>query len=367
MKIYRNFLCLVFLFFPVSLFSQILKDTSDIDLIKRGIDYIYDYKSDKAMEVYNTIRSEYPNNPIPDLFRGIMTYWEDYPLVPGSPGVQSFINDLRNSIELAEGECSPADYPEYLLSDLCARGMLLMYYADNGLSMKVLSLAPSTYHYIRRSFDYTSEYSDFYFFTGLYNYYREEYPDAHPVYKSLAILFPRGNRIKGLKQLQSSSKKSIFLRADSYSYLSYIYLGFENDYEKSLEYLDALYSLFPKNMVFKTEYIKNLLLVDRYYDAENVLKTCHPDSLNMYFRACITILEGIIEEKVHMNYTAATDDYNRGLSYLNGYGEFANDYRSYAYFGLSRISAHNGKKADRKKFRKQAQNLSSFKKINFDN
>ncbi len=367
MKIYRNIICLVFLFFSGSLYSQILKDTADINLIRRGVDYIYDLKFDRAREVYAKISSDYPGNPIPYLFRGIITYWENYPLVPGSPNVPSFKKDMKKCMNIAEGECSTADYPEYLLADLCARGMLLMYYADNDVSMSVLSLAPSTYRYIRRSFEYTSEYSDFYFFTGLYNYYREEYVDVHPVYKSLAILFPRGSRTKGLKELQTASRKSIFLRADSYSYLSYIYLGYENNYEKSMEYLDSLHSMYPDNMVFMTEYIKNLLLLKRYDAAEDALNKCKTGSLNDYFRASISIFNGIIQEKVRMNYRIAKDDYDKGLDLLNGYGEFADDYRAFAYFGLSRISGYYGEKSDRKKYRKQALNLASFKKISFDN
>ncbi|HKK43641.1 MAG TPA: hypothetical protein VJ963_14585 [Bacteroidales bacterium] len=367
MKIIRNCICLVFLFFSGSLYSQILKDTADINLIRKGVDYIYDLKFDKARDEYNKISEDYPENPIPYLFRGIITYWEDYPLIPGSPGVPSFKGDMRKCMDLAEGECSSEDYPEYLLADLCARGMLLMYYADNDISMSVLSLAPSTYRYIRRSFDYTREYNDFYFFTGLYNYYREEYVDVHPVYKSLALLFPRGSRTKGLKELQIASKSSIFLRADAYSYLSYIYIGYENDYEQSLVYLDSLHRIYPANMVFRTEYIKNLLLLKRYGEAESVLKSCDTLNLNNYFKACIIILDGILEEKVRMNYRAAKDDYNSGLVYLDGYGNFADDYRAIAYFGLSRISGFYGDKANRKKYRKKALNIASFKKINFDN
>ena len=63
-------------------------------------------------------------------------------------------------------------------------------------------------------------YSDFYFFTGVYNYYREAYPEAYPVYKPLALLFPKGSKTKGLEDLLIASKNSIFLKAEAFSFLS---------------------------------------------------------------------------------------------------------------------------------------------------
>ena len=65
----------------------------------------------------------------------------------------------------------------------------------------------------------SSVYPDFYFFTGLYNYYREAYPEAHPIYKVLAFLFPRGDREKGSAELQNAGANSIMLKAEAYSFL----------------------------------------------------------------------------------------------------------------------------------------------------
>ncbi len=369
MKIKRGICYLIFIISPCfqSLHAQILSDTAEISLIRRGMDYIYNLNFDKAGEIYNKIRSDYPDNPIPDLFKGLMTYWEVYPLVPDSPESSSFVDDMHNCIDISEKNSNYSENPEYLLADLCARGMLLMYYADNGLSMSVISLAGGTYHNIRRSFNFTSKYSDFYFFTGLYNYYREEYPDAHPVYKSLAILFPRGNKMRGLKDLQTSGTNSIFLKADSYSYLAYIYISYENDFENALVYNRRLYEMYPDNLLFQTEYIKNLLFMKRYSEAEKILDRCANDSMNRYFRALFNVFNGIIQEKIYKNTYKAGMSYHEAINELQPYGEFGNDYKAYAYFGLSRISGMNGNKSDKKRYRKKALSLASFKKLDFDN
>ena len=80
---------------------------------------------------------------------------------------------MRQCIKLSETNNNPDYEAEYLLANLCARGMLLMYYADNDLIMEVIPLVTSTYKYLRRAFDFTSACTDLYYFTGIYNYYRE--------------------------------------------------------------------------------------------------------------------------------------------------------------------------------------------------
>ena len=58
--------------------------------------------------------------------------------------------------------------------------------------------------------------------------------------------------------------------------------------------------------------------------------------------------------------------YNKGLSHISFYGHYGDEYASYAYFGLSRISEASGDKQVSKIYRKAAVKLSDFKEINFD-
>ena len=132
----------------------------------------------------------------------MITYWKNYPLITTQLHGNHLKKICGKCIELCEKNKDPSAEAEILLVNLCARGLLLLYYTDNDLSFEVFPIAASTYQCIRRSFDFTSLYSDFYFFTGVYNYYREAYPEAHPVYKTLAFLFPKGSKIKGLQDLQ---------------------------------------------------------------------------------------------------------------------------------------------------------------------
>ena len=233
---------------------------------------------------------------------------------------------------------------EILLVNLCARGLLLLYYTDNYLSFDVFPLATSTYQYIRRSFDFTTHYSDFYFFTGVYNYYREAYPEAYPVYKPLAFLFPKGSKVKGLEELQIVSKNSIILKAEAFSFLSAIFLTFENNYQQATYYSKSLHMLYPDNPEYLGSYIKNLLLIKQYDEAEMEMLSSNTSQSNSFFRAQMSIFNGILQEKKYHDIKKAQQFYSRGIEDITIFGSYGNEYAAYAYFGLSRISEINGDK-----------------------
>jgi hypothetical protein len=357
---------IIYFFCTAAIKGQILKDTSALNLLKRGVDDIYGYRFDEARDAGKKMNNIYPGHPVINLYNGMVTYWENYPLIPSSPASASYENYMNTCIKQCEDARNPGDYAEYLLANLGARGMLLLYYADNNLNAKLNPLVISTYRHVRECFAYVSVHPDFYFFTGLYNYYREAYPEAHPIYKMLAFLFPKGDMVKGLLELQNAGDNSIMLKAEAYSFLSYIFMNFENNYQQSLIYTNGLHELYPVNLAYLAGYIKNLLLLKNYDEAESIIFSSAGKPGSAYFQAQIIVFNGILQEKKYKNYTQARRFYNKAINDLSEFGYYGNDYSSYAYFGLSRISETNNDKQNKKTFRKMALDLTSYKKVNFD-
>ena len=357
---------LVFSLYTSSLSGQILRDSASVNLIKKGIDYVYNFQFSNADNVSAELRKLYPDHPLNYLFRGMITYWENYPLNTTSSARNLFEEDMRKCIELCEKNKDKSAEAEILLVNLCARGLLLLFYTDNDLSFEVFPIASSTYQCIRHSFDFTAHYSDFYFFTGVYNYYREAYPEAHPVYKTLAFLFPKGSKAKGLEDLQTVAKNSIILKAESYSFLTQIYLSFENNYKQATFYSRSLHSVYPKNPEYLGSYIKNLLLMKEYDEAEKEISSSDTYLNNPFFQAQVTIFKGILQEKKYYNLIQSQQYYMKGIKDISVFRNYGNEYAAYAYFGLSRISQKTGDIDNMKMYRKLALKLSDFKNIDFD-
>ena len=355
-----------FLFISVPLNAQLLQDTKILSLVKEDIDHIYDLKFDEARKDYGEIVRAYPKHPIVYLLKGLMSYWENYPMMHTNGVHVTFEEDMRECIKLSENNENPGHEAEYLLANLCARGMLLMFYEDNDLIMEVTPLTISTYKHLRRAFEFTSSSSDLFYFTGVYNYYREAYPKIYPVYKSLAFLFPHGSMETGLKQLQSASINSVVLKAESFYLLIWIYMGFENNLPESLMYCRTLYEKYPDNTLYLETYIRNLLLMKKYDEAEKLISSASGKAMNRYFEAQLIILKGILQEKKYHNTKLAGEYYNKGINDISLYGRYQNEYAAYAYFGLSRITEVSDEKQTHKIYRKEALKLAEFKKINFD-
>jgi hypothetical protein len=346
--------------------GQILKDSTSIGLIKRGIGFVYNFQFDNANKVSEELGKMYPGHPVNYLFKGMITYWENYPLITTSVARESFEETMKKCIDQCDNIKNPADEAEILLVNLCARGLLLLYYTDNYLSLEVFPMAASTYQCIRHSFNYTAHNSDFYFFTGVYNYYREAYPDAHPVYKTLAFLFPKGSKSKGLEDLEVVAKNSIMLKAEAYSFLTSIFLNFENNYQQATFYSKSLHEVYPDNPEYLGSYIKNLLLIKEYSEAEREILISGSKLKNPFFRAQVTIFKGILEEKKYHDNNQAEQLYQKGIKDISIFRSYGNEYAAYAYFGLSRISKINGDNDKMEMYHKLALKLADFKNIDFN-
>ncbi len=357
---------IVFLIGSLALHGQILRDSSTLVIIRQDIDLLYNFKFNDARNLSDEFIRHYPDHPIVNLISGLTTYWENYPLLQKSDFQESFENDMRKCIELSENKRDSANEAEYLLASLCARGMLLTFYSDNDMIADVIPLAISTYKPLRSSFEYTSSCTDLLFFTGLYNYYREAYPKEYPVYKSLALLFPEGNTETGIKQLKTSASGSVVLSPESYYLLSWIYLNFENNYSESLHFSRTLHEKYPDNDLYKATFIKNLLLIGKYDEAESLFSESSGSDNGSYLSAQLSVFKAILQEKKYKNPALAEELYNIGIHNLSDFGSYANEYIAYGYYGLSRISKSRGENHTAKIYRNQAEKHAEFKKISFD-
>jgi hypothetical protein len=212
----------------------------------------------------------------------------------------------------------------------------MLCFSENGMSNEVIPIALTSYKCVRKSFQYKSVYPDFCYFTGLYNYYREAYTDRHPVYKAIAVLFPHGDKVNGLKDLQHAAENSMVLRAEAYSILAWIYIYYEKNYTEALRYSKTISESYPENLLFRGEYIKNLLLISEYDEAEKIIKQSENEQ-HAYFRGGLSVFRGFLQEKKYHNYTLARQYYEEGINAMKSFGARGKDYADFGSEGLKRI------------------------------
>jgi hypothetical protein len=171
---------------------------------------------------------------------------------------------------------------------------------------------------------------------------------------------------KGLNELNTAMDESIFLRAESATFLSSIFKYFESDFEKAAYYSKTISREYPRTTIYRINIIEDLLLTGKYDDAESLLELAQQRIRNNYFSAQFAILRAILHEKKYNDQEKALFEYSKGIEDISSYSSYADQYVSYAYFGLSRIARMNNDKHMERIYHRKAMEHTSFGSVNFD-
>lgn len=360
---------LVFLLISLTLCAQrsIFEDQQTIQKIEKELDSIYNFNFDNSEAIYDELKQKYPNHPLPPLFNAVRIYWQYFPVTPADSLSNLYVKYNTDAIHKAEAllEMDKND-PEASFFNLMARLLVMQYYADNHQSSKVAPHIRTAYKMAKKGFELDNQIQDFLFSTGLYNYYREAYPEKHPVYKPFAYFFPDGDKKLGIKQLEKNWHNGIFLDAESLSFLVYITLNFEGNFSKSSRYTRELHKAYPNNPLYLSYRIRTLLLLHKYKKALPMIDQLEKNhSSNQFFNVMVYIYKGVYAEKKDHDFYTAEQLYMKAIALSEKYKPFINNRISYAYFGLARIwkNKNNQKSIE---YRNKAESLSSYPHMNFD-
>lgn len=313
-------------------------------LIKENIRHLYNTEVAESERLNKQIRGLLPNHPVNPLLEALTIRAAYQPMEPESPEFDQLKKYLYEVVEKAEAMLDKdEDDPEAKFFAMSGYGLLALYENESGNSMKALSRAKEAYGYLKEGMDLKDEYIEFYFSTGLYNYYREKYPEVHAVYRPFMWFFKSGDKALGLKQIKKAQQESVFMEAEAADYLTHIYLYYENDPKQALQYARKLITQYPKNLLFNTNFLNAALTAGAYQNlspsVNRLLASDRP-----YYLMAGHLFKGMLLEKRDHNYAEAERQYVKSLEMGTGLkSEGAENYRSYAYAGLARI-AHQEKK-----------------------
>jgi tetratricopeptide (TPR) repeat protein len=200
---------------------------------------------------------------------------------------------------------------------------------------------------------------EFYFSTGLYNYYVERYPIDHPVVKPFMLVFKSGNMALGLKQMDVSAKRALFTRPEANYYLAHVYVKHETNFPKAVEHLDYLVDRYPKNPIFQLKYVEALLLAGRYEEGRVALQKLKKMQHKL-LPAAIYTFDGIVAERLAKNDSAATLAYQAALKQPVDIA-YTQEEHGLAYAGLARIAARANNRNQAKAYYKKALDVAEYK------
>ncbi len=346
MRRFVLFFILTSVYFSVSVGQdKLIGDEVVMGRIKHGLDFMYNYEFKKADSLFRIIENEIPNHPVNPFLEGLNIYWQNAPLNPNSSDeVNKFIQKMKKSAVLSDEVMkSRDDYIEGSFFSLVAHAMQMMYYADNDQIVKVIKYIPYSYKRVVKAFDLKDAFEEYKFFTGLYSYYIEAYPEAHPAYKPLLIFLHKGSRIEGLKELNWIANNSVFMKAEGLFFLHHIYLSYECNPQMALNYVEQLHELYPDNTFYLVHLIFNLLVINDYEKAAELIPMLEQQKESDNFAQMMELIfNGMIEEHVNRNYEVSEKLYKKGIKMAVEFNPRGDTYSALAYAGLSRIYEREG-------------------------
>lgn len=312
-----------------------------LEMVDRGGDYIYNQEFAEAEFVIDSLEQKLPDHPIVPMMKAMSLAWRDQPLRISSPVYPEHEKYLNETIAKSEAISNKdANNLEAMFFEMSAHGLLAEYYAQEGSSFKAMSQAKQTYNLIKKTMEHTAESPELLFLSGLYNYFREKYPERHPIYKSFVWIFKSGDVERGLVQLDSAVHHSKIVKIEAGLYLAYIWLRYENRADKARYYLERLNTMYPANDYFKAKFLECLMRQKDYEHALPLISQLQAHK-KPYFRMSGEIFRGVYAEKVERSLDAAERFYKRGLDTGKLCPDRGEYYRSVAYLGLGRIAEAN--------------------------
>jgi len=364
MKYTLRIFCVVILFFHIPNFTkaQVLNDPGTIKLIQNSLDHIYNYEFAEAEAIIDQVEKKYPNHPVTHILGSFIYFWKYLPIKDNPSKSKEYIQKLNQcleSINVKYGKNS--NDPEAVFYTMAARGYMAMMYNYRGEMLSAAGEGKKAYNAFTEGLKLMNKNPEFYFTSGMYNYYVELYPEIHPIVKPIMFFFKSGNKTLGLKQIDTGVKLGTITRAESCYYLAHIYLKYESVPEKALIYTSKLTDWYPKNPIYLMKNIEALLLSGSYNTAEKYITTFKKYNTGFFPLASHTF-QGLVLEKDEKNDASAQREYLLALKTPHD-DQYTKEYYAMSYAGLARIANRAGNKSKAKEYYKKCLEKSEYNSV----
>lgn len=331
--------------------AQLFDHPEYMQIVSKGTEFIYNAQPDSAERYIVLIEKRLPNHPVSSMMRALSILWANLPVVTLDDVFEDLNANLRETIRraaLLDG--GRQEHPEAIFFEMSARGLLAEYFADDGHYMKAFSEASKAYDLIKQGFELSENQPEFLLTTGVYNYFREKYPERYPVYKPLIWFFKSGDVELGLEQMKQAMERATLTKAEAAIYLGYVYLRYDFQPEKAQFYLKSLTDQYPNNPYVKAKYLEALAAGDDFRLAkttmiDDLLKIKRP-----YYQMAGLSFYGFYFEKEKHDLAKAKSFYLKAIAAgesIAGHGEY---YRYLACLGIGRLALKSGNLEEAKKY-----------------
>ncbi|MBD2757514.1 tetratricopeptide repeat protein [Spirosoma validum] len=363
MSILKNtVLLLIGLWLPLIAPAQVMNDPAAQQMVVKALDDIYNLEFTEADAQIRQIMARYPQHPVGFLLRATQLDIQNLPLSENKTATAQFTQAVNQGMELSKRmlDKNEAD-PEAVFFMLTCHSYMASLYHNQSESLKAVGESKKAYSYLRDGFKLMDKNPDFYFTSGLYNYYVERYPMDHPIVRPFMFFFADGDIALGLKQMDVATRKAVFMRPVANYYLSHLLLKHEMNPAKASGYTKYLVEKYPNNPLFAMSYAEALLLSGKYAEARPQVQRLK-QMPNKLVPLAYNTFSGMLAEFADKDDKEATQFYEIALKQPANEG-YTKEYHAFAYAGLARVAARANDRNSAKTLYKKALAVGEYKSL----
>ena len=239
-----------------------------------AVDSLYNFRFDIAEKQFGWLKQQYPEHPLSYFLMALSQYWK---IVPNEDVItydDDFFAYIDTSITKAKVMYKEDDEDLEATFFLAASyGFKARRLSDHNKYGKAGVAAKSSLNYLEEQKENHSDYGpEFLFGDALYDYFRDWIPEHKKTLKPILIFFQKGDKDRGIKNLELVAKKAFYTRIEAMKFLVDIYSSYEKkedrDYDRAIEISTFLTEQYPNNAYFALNYAQLCYMIGRFPESE---------------------------------------------------------------------------------------------------
>lgn len=232
--------------------ASILDDESFRTDAQAGLDRLYAMDFPAAESAFAKIGERYPDHPVGPLLQALVPWWQIL-LDPENPAHdEQFLAAMDQVIDRSDRRLRrDSNDLDGLFFRSGAFAFRARVHAYRGRWLRAANDGRKALSSLRRVKKLDPGNVDLDFGIGLFDYLADVVPKQHSFLKPFALLFPRGDRARGMAELQHAAEQGRFVQTEAHYALYQIHFQFEKDYGKATADVAWLRQHHPENPVFE--------------------------------------------------------------------------------------------------------------------
>ncbi len=219
--------------------------------VRKGIDYVYNLSFDSARGEFQTVIHLKANHPAGYFFLAMVEWWRILIDIDNTAYDEKFYSMLEKVIGLCDKRL---DRDENDVTALFFKGGAIGFRgrlrAHREEWFKAANDGRLALPIVQQAYTLAPDNDDILLGIGIYNYYAEIIPQEYPFVKPFMLFFPKGDKQKGIEQLQRAAGRAKYADVEATYFLLQLFHNYEKDYVKALPLAQKLHKKFPDNPLF---------------------------------------------------------------------------------------------------------------------